>query len=121
MGVDSLRRLAYHSIVKECHDQPREKDGEHEFQPTQVDREPTQRFGVVGGAGIAAQGGRKETSHEVSHDGQHFVCDANDVRRHAANVKRRGKARERRAVTKDLLDSLNMHRVKGNLGGVYYE
>jgi hypothetical protein len=49
------------------------------------------------------------------------ACDPDDVRRHAANVKRRARARVSRAITKDVLDSCGVHRVRGALGGTYYE
>jgi hypothetical protein len=49
------------------------------------------------------------------------ACDPDDVRRHAANVKRRARDRANRAITKDVLDSCGVHRVRGALGGTYYE
>jgi hypothetical protein len=65
--------------------------------------------------------GKKELSHETSPDGRDFVCDLNDMRRHASNVKRRSRAREQRAAMRDAMDSIGMNRVRGNLGGTYWE
>ena len=36
-------------------------------------------------------------------------------------TKRRASARLRRAAMKDVMDSVGLKRVKGNLGGTYYE
>lgn len=65
--------------------------------------------------------GKREFSHEYSADGREFACNPDDVKRHAANVKRRVKSREYRAARADAMDSIGMKRVRGNLGGTYYE
>lgn len=64
--------------------------------------------------------GQDERFHEEDDNGQK-VCDTNDIRRHAANVKRRAKNRERYAATRDAMDSIGMKRVRGSMGGTYWE
>jgi hypothetical protein len=49
------------------------------------------------------------------------TCDPDDVRRHHANVKRRIKAKAQRQAVKAAMDSIGVKRVRGNLGGVFYE
>ncbi len=48
-------------------------------------------------------------------------CDPGDVRRHQAHVKRLLRAKVQRQGMKSALDSIGVRRVRGNLGGVYYE
>ena len=45
------------------------------------------------------------------------ACDADA----GSRAKRNAKARERRAATRDVMASLGMTRVRGALGGTYYE
>jgi hypothetical protein len=67
--------------------------------------------------------GRKQEYHGDHPDPSKvgYVCDPNDVRRHTANVKRRPANRARSAAMRDAMDSIGMKRVRGNLGGTYYE
>jgi hypothetical protein len=50
-----------------------------------------------------------------------LLCDADDIRRHKANLKRRARVKATRAARADAMDSIGMVRVRGNLGGYYYE
>lgn len=55
-------------------------------------------------------------------DGENLcnACESNDI----ADVKRaerNRKARERRRAIHDIMDSLGLKRVRGAMGGVYYE
>lgn len=74
-----------------------------------------------GAKGKCEHCGRGESFHNDSADGQHYACDLNDIRRHAANVKRRGPARERAAAMREAYASAGMRKVRGSLGGTYYE
>jgi hypothetical protein len=65
--------------------------------------------------------GRGESFHSDSADGQGYACDPAVIKSHARNVKRRGASRERYAATRDAYDSLGMKRVRGGLGGTYFE
>lgn len=44
-------------------------------------------------------------------------CDRDDVRRHKANQRRKAS----RAGLKEAMDSVGMTRVRGNMGGMYWE
>lgn len=44
-------------------------------------------------------------------------CSPDDVRRHKTNIRRRAA----RKAKDDLMSGLGMTRVRGNLGGTYYE
>jgi hypothetical protein len=65
--------------------------------------------------------GRGKSFHADSADGQGYACDPAVIKSHARNVKRRAASRERYAATKDAYDSLGMERVRGGLGGTYFE
>jgi hypothetical protein len=52
------------------------------------------------------------------HDSQ---CDPDDIRRHKANLKRRMRAKAQRRAMKDAADSVGVRKVRGALGGTYYE
>lgn len=60
-------------------------------------------------------------TYDALNERQSLVCDPDDVRRHASNLKRNAKARERRAIIAEVMDNVGMVRVRGNLGGTYYE
>jgi hypothetical protein len=48
-------------------------------------------------------------------------CDPDDVRRYKASVRRRIKARAQRRAMRDAADSVGVKKVRGNLGGTFYE
>lgn len=75
----------------------------------------------AGRTGICENCGRGESFHNDSADGQHYACDPAQVKEHARNVKRRAANRGRYAAMKDVYDSLGMKRVRGGLGGTYFE
>lgn len=49
------------------------------------------------------------------------VCDSGDIQRHKTNLKARERARVNRQGLKAAMDSIGAKRVRGNLGGTYWE
>lgn len=49
------------------------------------------------------------------------ACDVDNIRRHKANVKRRISAKANRAAMADAYASVGMVKVRGNMGGTYWE
>jgi hypothetical protein len=48
-------------------------------------------------------------------------CGTIESFHHAANIKRKARAKVRRAGIADAMDSVGMTKVRGNLGGTYWE
>lgn len=62
----------------------------------------------------------EKCEQEIStRDGQN-MCDECE-KEEASKVRRRESARRRREANRAVMESLGMHRVKGALGGIYYE